>query len=348
MLTLHFRFHALLNLRVQTRSRWFARAIRNVFGQYLVADNPSGPPWDIQVDILPGKPDLDGCEVLDGRYYVRPEFVYFANRYKIAKWTVEIAGLENAETRVRIWGNAFSAYVFPYETLMDVIRIKLMLKGYVPLHALAVEKAGRSHLLVGRSGIGKTILARKLSTRGFSVVSDDTVFVNLRREVAGFLQPVGLRFTYDVEKVLGYVLRPGERWRVLAHRLIRMATFGWISLFLKADPVRLFGRPASAPVPARTVVVALQGPGPKEFAPLGLDAATDSALLGGRFEMEETLKLMHACNYVSPGNPLDKALENQRDILRGAFQGAALFSARMPEVFDEATANRIEEAFSAP
>ena len=49
--------------------------------------------------------------------------------------------------------------------------------GVEPVHASAVERSGRALLFVGRSGSGKSTMARALLSRGFGFVSDDRVLL---------------------------------------------------------------------------------------------------------------------------------------------------------------------------
>jgi hypothetical protein len=50
-------------------------------------------------------------------------------------------------------------------------------EGQLVFHGAAVAKAGRAHLLLGSSGVGKSTLVAALVDRGFQLVSDDKVRV---------------------------------------------------------------------------------------------------------------------------------------------------------------------------
>lgn len=86
--------------------------------------------------------------------------------------------------------------------------------GRVPVHAAGVVVGGTAALLAGRSGVGKSTLAHAAARAGLGVLSDDTVYVQLRPRLAvhGLPRPIHLLDTAEGEGRL----RAG-RWKRAVH-----------------------------------------------------------------------------------------------------------------------------------
>ncbi len=111
------------------------------------------------------------------------------------------------------------AYGAIFRALLDRVR------GWLLLHAAALERDGHAYLVAGPSGSGKTTLALGLLSRGYRLLSDD--FAPLHRET-GLVHPF--------PKPLG--IRPGEAARLAAPWL---ATGRLPAGLLAGDPVPLGG-----------------------------------------------------------------------------------------------------------
>jgi hypothetical protein len=87
---------------------------------------------------------------------------------------------EPADGRARVLTIAPSVsdlYLLSHPVLSLVIMELLKRRGFYPLHAAGLALDGHGVLLAGTSGAGKSTLSVALSRRGFSFLSDDTVFL---------------------------------------------------------------------------------------------------------------------------------------------------------------------------
>jgi hypothetical protein len=87
---------------------------------------------------------------------------------------------EPATGRARVLTIAPAAsdlYLLSHPVLSLVVMELLKRRGFYPLHAAGLALDGHGVLLAGTSGAGKSTLSVALSRRGFSFLSDDTVFL---------------------------------------------------------------------------------------------------------------------------------------------------------------------------
>ncbi|RPI57456.1 MAG: hypothetical protein EHM55_01790 [Acidobacteria bacterium] len=68
-------------------------------------------------------------------------------------------------------------YLLSHPVLSLLLMELLKRRGYYPLHAAGLALDGHGVLLAGTSGAGKSTLSVALARRGFSFLSDDTVFL---------------------------------------------------------------------------------------------------------------------------------------------------------------------------
>jgi hypothetical protein len=79
--------------------------------------------------------------------------------------------------------------------LMDTLMLFMLARrGRTPIHASAFVVGGQAIVLAGKSGSGKSTLAFAAARRGLSLLSDDTIFVEIQPAFAlwGFPRPIHL------------------------------------------------------------------------------------------------------------------------------------------------------------
>jgi len=103
--------------------------------------------------------------------------------------------------------------------VLDTLLLFLLTRaGRIPLHASGVVVGGTAAVLAGRSGSGKSTLALAALGAGLPVLSDDTVYVQLRPRlrVWGFPRPIHVFPDEAPAGAEGLRLRSG-RWKAAVH-----------------------------------------------------------------------------------------------------------------------------------
>ncbi len=243
--------------------------------------------------------------VLDGRYWVRPDFIYYESRFKSARWRTEITGLETGPLRVRIDPNYTARLVFPGETIYSLIRLQLARRGLLLLHAPAVGRHGRSLLLPARGGTGKTITAVNFARRGWDFLGDDSCILAEDRAYS-FVTPFNLRFTYDVERLLGVRFSTGKRAEIFLKKSLALATLRRITLFTRIPSQDVFGPQIIDSAPLGAVYLLIHGPRPAVSEPRPTDLFARQVFISTLFEADELRAMLLAYNYANPGSPLTR------------------------------------------
>jgi hypothetical protein len=297
------------------------------------------------LDIRLGRfePDLNLSHVVDEIYHVSPGRVYAAYRHKFARWRAEVSGLDDAATTLRIDGNIPSYLVFPFETVFQLVLYKLGTQGLVFLHALGVARGGRARLLIGRSGIGKSLLGGKHLRDGWALLGDDMVFVDAQGLVRGFQLPIGLRSLGGSLREYGLKLDARDRARYLFAKVVKILTLGHIGLLFKIEATRLGKDKLAAEARAGAAVFAQPGAAfSLEKVPCD-ENFIDQVDASARFEAVLLGKLLDAYCYVFPKSGAADFWERRRKILGEFLSGAPAFAARIPSRFDDSIYPALEQ-----
>lgn len=295
-------FHGLLRLRIRRdRATWADSFLVSTFDHYRV-DRLAGEP-DIEVDVAPFRPDLTGMVRLDGRYYVGSGRIVYRSHLKVAHWLTEIDGLDGPRLKVRIAANRPARMVFPGETIYSLVRLCLAQKGLLLLHGPAVTRNGRALLLPARGGTGKTITAVNFARRGWGFMGDDSSIL-AEDGVRSFIVPFNLRFTYDVERLLGIKFDRRKRAEIFLKKCLSVATLGGINLFSRVNAEQIFGDRIVHEAPLGAVYCLIQGPEPAVSDPLPPGPIARSVMVNTLFEADELRAMLLAYCYGNPGSPL--------------------------------------------
>ena len=210
-----------------------------------------------RVDSLP--PDIPQVELnfhpLSGRVpagYVR------ASHKVMARWAFQLS-VQPDRVAIRAYGNPLSVPLIHHMLVHHGLRYLVSYRDALMLHAGAVVYRGRSLILTGQGGVGKTTLTSLLLSRGgseWSVHADDYVFLTSAGESLAYLTRAHVyRSLLTPVPELKQVLTAAERLRLEA--FWRLRTLAGIKLPVRIPLARLWpGRPVvEKAIPAALVVL---------------------------------------------------------------------------------------------
>ncbi len=319
MIVDQYNVHDLVSMRVRRRRRtWADGFLDSTFAHYRV--EPTDEEVDVDVTVGPFEPDLAGTLSVDGRWWVAPGRVVYDSRLKVGRWRTEVEGLDGDRLRVRIASNTPARMVFPGETIYSLLRLSLARRGHLLLHGPAVTAGGRALLLPARGGTGKTITAVNFARRGWGFMGDDSTILT-DRGVRSFIVPFNLRFTYDVQRLLGIRFGRRKRTEIVLKRCLSAATLGQINLFSRIDPADVFGEQIVDTAPLAAVYLLVQGAETRVSDPQPVEPFAESILINTLFEADELRAMLLAYRYGNPGSPLATLWDEAREALRHRLAG---------------------------
>jgi len=194
---------------------------------------------DMTVTIGDFTPDLKDCYLVDNKYYIKDDYIYFKDSYKLASWEAEITGFETGQIVVNIKSNFLGHLFYDGYIIEFLIKFIALQKGYCFLHAAGVAKDGKAVLFPARSGTGKTTLAMALVNDGWDYIGDDLVIVGTEgkkvfKDTFVYCYPTFIHvFDYHLTKTDIYDehLTSWQKLQLKLKWLIYKATAGYAKLF---------------------------------------------------------------------------------------------------------------------
>jgi len=124
---------------------------------------------DITLIIGDFKPNNKNCKFIDHKFYVKKDYIYFEDSYKVAKWKTEITGFETGKIKVKIKSNSFGYFFFLGYILEFLIKYAMLQKGYCLIHAGGVSKNNKAFIFPARGSAGKTTVSLHFIKKFLSV-----------------------------------------------------------------------------------------------------------------------------------------------------------------------------------
>ena len=327
-----FRFFDALRVRLEgDLSAGAARGFAQKFAAYALDRDPGRVDLTFRVGAFAKRQGAD-VRVFNA-YRVAPGSLSRTRRYKVAKWSYDITGLDGTRWMIHLHGNAAAHAMMHHLTMTPWLQLALSVRGYIPVHAAAAahpDDPTRTVLLAGRRGVGKTTLMGHLLRQGFHVVSEDRVFLK-DGTIHAWRLPVNLKFE-RADPQLAKLPRDTRR-RLRAKALLSRATRGYLSLHEPIDPRTLLGQQMVASCALRRAVYLQSGPG-LMIDPAHAGYTARRIVLGNRFEDPATAEDLLAYRYAAGrfAGRLDEVHAADEEALRMQLsrQGVRLQKLMMP------------------
>jgi hypothetical protein len=205
---------------------------------------------------------------------------------------------------------------------------------YVLLPAAAVETDGNALLVIGRSRSGKSSVCARALAAGQRVLGDDHVLVDERATIFPF--PRRLRLYSDLAVTAPDAYRSlarTQRRGLLARKLVRRATRGYVAPPLRVQPTDLGGLPAE-PLELEQILVIEPGDA-TDLVESELDVDSLVALALQVLQEQRTALAAADADW---GQASKSASADEARLLRAAFVETRAQRLAIPRGFDAATA----------
>lgn len=182
--TYNYNIHNILSFQINRKKhRDFIKDI-NLPYSYFEVEKVDSP--DVILNIGDFTPQNDSCYLVDHKWYVKGNYIYGSQKRGRIKFKIEIIDLETKPTVINFSSslNVLKQLLLPsvlaqFIALRPILDFKLLYKGYVSIHAMAVANESGANIFPGRGGAFKTTLAMDFTRKlGYSFLGDDRVLMN--------------------------------------------------------------------------------------------------------------------------------------------------------------------------
>jgi hypothetical protein len=180
--TMSFNFHNVVTMKIvkkeEKKLEKFFSHLDMEYDYFRVVDvkNP-----DITLVIGDFVPNNKDCKFIDHKFYVKKDYIYFEDSYKIAKWKAEITGFETGKIKIRVKSNLFGYLFFDGYILEFLLKYAMLQKGYCLVHAGGVSKQSKAIVFPARGSAGKTTVSLHMVKNGYDFLGDDCVIIGPKK-----------------------------------------------------------------------------------------------------------------------------------------------------------------------
>jgi hypothetical protein len=183
LVTKHYQFHQFFRLALHSAD---AKAIRHFQAEYSGFEVPPSSPVDLDVTVGKFSLEPNGDVSTFGKYRLSADWIYAAERYKVARWQFAIYGLAEPTTYLFFHGGMFTLDFLQGFLIEQIMRYKICQKGLLLIHSGCVARNGVSVLFPGLGHAGKTALALWQVLAGQRFQADDYTFLSARGETYSY------------------------------------------------------------------------------------------------------------------------------------------------------------------
>jgi len=193
---------------------------------YFKTNKPIKP--NIIVKIGKFKPKNKGCYIIDNKYYIKEDYIYYKNSHKIANWKVEITGFEKGPIKINVYCNIFG-YLFFESVLQFFISYILCQKGYALIHSSSIAKNNKCFFFPARSGVGKTISSIYFTNKGYDFLGDNFTIL-FKKKIISFPTPLMI-FRYNLKKPIKKIISKKYKILIFLKYILYKLTFGYAKFY---------------------------------------------------------------------------------------------------------------------
>ena len=195
-----YNIHGLMRFKIINRSNFLNRVFNTVNLEYKNFETERVNDPDLTIYLGDFTPSNQECRILDNHYYVKEDYFYCRDSYKVAKWGFEMSGFESGDMKIQISTNSFASMIISGFLIDPLINFKLNEKGYSLIHGSCVSKDDHAYLFTAQGGGGKTSTALYSVERGFNFLGDNFTILD-KGYTLSFLSPLNI-FSFNLVPVV--------------------------------------------------------------------------------------------------------------------------------------------------
>lgn len=332
-----YNIHGLVSFKIVNRSNFLNRVFSTVNLEYknFETEKVDNPDFTIYLgDFVPSNKE---CRILDNHYYVKKDYFYCTDSYKIAEWKFEMSGFESGDMKIRISANSFASMIIPGFLIDPLINFKLAEKGFSLIHASCVSKDNHAYLFTAQGGGGKTSTALYLVEKGFNFLGDNFTILD-KGYVWSFSSPLNI-FSFNLVPIVKRNMTIGKKIEFHLKNVIYKMT--GLRLVTKINAKEILIDSLNDKSKLRCVFLLI----PKEkfdIAEMDKEVLIRHILANMKLDSFPFLKYMMMYSYVFPESNIAKHWNRyEENLRRNLSENTIIYKVEVPQRYDMKTFERI-------
>ncbi|NIO44345.1 MAG: hypothetical protein GTN36_02215 [Candidatus Aenigmarchaeota archaeon] len=337
----NYSIHDIISFKIIDKNNFFKKKFSRfeTSYSYFQVNKLSNP--DIIINIGPFQPSNNNCKVLDGRFHIKKDYLFCNDSYKLAKWKLEIIGLESKKTIINVDANASGQLFIPGYIIDPIIRIKMQEKGYPMIHASAVSKNKNGYVFAARSGCGKTVISVSLLEKGFDFLGDNWIIIK-NGYALNYISTLNI-FDYNINDFVSDKMSSKDLYILKLKKILYDMTDGYIKLFSQIQIHRFISKINKRTKISKLFFITKN----KKFSiknKINKDNLITQLVLNNKFEMFPFFKYMLEYSFIFPNSKIASFLPDMEENIRRSLKNVKLYRMFIPENITPKTFKKIRES----
>lgn len=231
---MRYNIHDIITFEVIDKRKYAAKKIDTFYNQFkYYREFSNSKNTDFIINISNFDPQNEECQILDGKYYVKDNYIYCKDEKKLSKWRIELSNWDKSPTTINISTNIFGNISVLTNFTDFLIHLKMAEKGYPLIHSSGVLIDNRGIAFAARSSGGKTTIATNLMERGFKYFGDNFIVLN-SSQIYNFLSPLNL-YTYNLTPLIRKNLTFRKKTSIFAKQALYIVSRRYLKLSTKLN-----------------------------------------------------------------------------------------------------------------
>ncbi len=183
-----YNIHNILRFQTEFSKKGILKGVDDPF--IFFKCNETSDEHQVYLNVKDFKPTLNDCHLVDHKYYIRENYVFFSDSGPGYRYKVEVSGLDNPPVVINFQGklsvlrNILTPNMLACEMILfPMLELSLFNRGYFLAHGCGLNIGGGGVLFLGRGGSFKTSILLTGVEKGYVPIGDDRVLIDLNNDV---------------------------------------------------------------------------------------------------------------------------------------------------------------------
>ncbi|NPE27877.1 hypothetical protein HNV12_07875 [Methanococcoides sp. SA1] len=341
-----YNLHNIVKFQVNDYRNNFVKKIDSFYDHFLyyIDKDVHEDDLDFVINIGPFTPKNENCHVLDGKYYVKSNYMFCKDSKKLSNWKIELLNIDSSRMVLNLETNFFGNISVLTNFCEFLIHLKMAEKGYPLIHASGISINDKGIVFAARSGGGKTTIVTHLMEYGHKYFGDNFIAVH-NGKIYNFLSPLNL-FYYNLTPLIKKHLPFKKNASIFVKNIFFKATRGYLKLSTKLNLHEILPDSIDNEVLIDTVFLVI----PKKDQSNISFVEIDKELLVSHLKYNQEIEFMHmpflnylfSYSYVFPESEISGHFDKYKTSLFDAFpENIKVFKLEVPTRYTKSTIGQI-------
>jgi hypothetical protein len=330
--------HDILKIRILGDNIGYVKYLSTIFHHFSISDEIKNP--DLVIDVSEPiliKNNNDEYYVFNRKYWVKKDYIYWRDQYKIVRWRACLKGVEKNATILQFNAGIFGKVLLLDRLINPLIGFKLVQKNFALLHSSGICIDGLGFIFPAYMGVGKTSTLLNLADQG-EFLANEKIILSSNGTVYSFPIPIDIYY-YNLQASPSILekIRLKEKIDLKLKHLIYRFSNRYATFPLEIDPARLWKLGTKCHLKTVFLLLKTNRKHVKIIENCQKEEIIRRIMVISKFDMKDLLEALEAYSFFYPSLDLNSFWKKFQEILSNALKNVSCHIIEIPCQYDPTT-----------